>query len=220
MKKLLLVGMLVTIGWGQNNQNTNTTGSRNDSVISHWVPPLKTYAQLQALTPSSYTDNRFTVTDCLTSACTVGGGSVREDFQSNGTSWVLIGGGSGITCSSGTVNAATLQGLASGVSGEVQITTGTLGTFRYDQILVSETTQFVGGTGLTVSMGRTGANNTELTGTTVALGVSSGDANYWSARPIPPQLTTSYNLVLNFVVSSGNVNGVSAGVLTWQICGY
>jgi hypothetical protein len=50
--------------------------------------------------------------------------------------------------------------------------------------------------------------------------VSSGDVNFWSARPIPPQLTSAYSIVLNFSVTSGYVNAAAAGVLTWEACGY
>jgi hypothetical protein len=69
-------------------------------------------------------------------------------------------------------------------------------------------------------MGRPGSNKYEMTGTQVPLMVSSGDANFWTARPMPPQLTGTYNLVLNFSVTSGNVNAATAGSLTWEVCGY
>jgi len=50
--------------------------------------------------------------------------------------------------------------------------------------------------------------------------VSSGDVNFWTSRPIPPQLTSTYSLVLNFAVTAGNVNAATAGSLTWEVCGY
>ena len=121
-------------------------------------------------------------------------------------------------CASGTVAASALTAAAA--SQEITIQTGISGNIRWDQVMVSETTQFTGTTGLTVSMGRPGTNNSEMTGAQIPLMVSSGDANFWSARPIPPQLTGTYSVVLNFGVTSGNVNAASAGVVTWEVCGY
>jgi hypothetical protein len=107
------------------------------------------------------------------------------------------------------------------VSQEITIASGVAGTYRWDQVLLSETTQFTGTTGLTASIGRAGTTtNAEMTGTQFPLMVSSGDTNYWSARPVPPQLTSTYNVVVNFTVTSGNVNAATAGQLTWELCGY
>jgi hypothetical protein len=50
--------------------------------------------------------------------------------------------------------------------------------------------------------------------------VSGSDVNYVSTRPIPPQITSTYSIVLNFAVTAGNVNAVTAGSLTWEVCGY
>jgi hypothetical protein len=50
--------------------------------------------------------------------------------------------------------------------------------------------------------------------------VSSGDANYVSTRPIPPQITGTYNIVLNFAVTGGYVSAATAGSLTWEVCSY
>ena len=86
---------------------------------------------------------------------------------------------------------------------------------------VSETTAFTGTfTGLTVSMGRPGTNNYEMTGALVPLMAASGDGNFWTAWPIPPQLTSTYSIVLNFTATGANVNTATAGVLTWEVCGY
>jgi hypothetical protein len=123
-----------------------------------------------------------------------------------------------VQCASGTTSYAALTAAAA--NQEITIQTGISGNVRWDQVMVSETTQFAGTTGLTVSMGRPGTNNAEMTGTQVPLMVSSGDANYWSARPIPPQLTGTYSIVLNFAVTSGNVKAATAGALTWEVCGY
>jgi hypothetical protein len=59
-----------------------------------------------------------------------------------------------------------------------------------------------------------------MTGAQVPLMVSGGDANFWTSRPIPPQLTGTYSIVLNFAVTAGNVNAATAGSLTWEACGY
>jgi len=123
-----------------------------------------------------------------------------------------------VECASGTVNSTALTAAAS--NQEITIQTGIPGSARWEQILLSETTQFAGTTGLTVSMGRPGSNNYEMTGTLVPLGVSSGDANYWTARPAPPQLTSTYSVVLNFAVTSGNVNAATGGSLSWEVCAY
>ncbi len=124
-------------------------------------------------------------------------------------------------CTYGTVTATDLQGLASGVTGEITIQTGVSGDERWDQVLMSETTQFTGTTGLTVSMGRPGSTtNDEMSGAAMPLMVSSGGANFWSARPIPPQLGTTYDIVLSFTVTGGNVNSATAGAILWETCGY
>jgi hypothetical protein len=125
---------------------------------------------------------------------------------------------SSVECASGTVPAIALTVAAA--SEEITIQTAVSGDVRWAQVMVSETTLFAGTTGLTVSMGRPGSNNYEMTGTLVPLMVSSGDANYWTSRPNPPQLTGTYSIVLNFAVTSGNVNAATAGVLTWELCGY
>jgi hypothetical protein len=123
-----------------------------------------------------------------------------------------------VECASGTTSYTALTAAAA--NQEITIQTGISGNVRWDQVTISETTQFSGTTGLTASMGRPGTNNYEMTGALVPLMLSSGDTNFWTARPIPPQLTGTYSLVLNFSVTSGNVNAATAGVLTWEVCGY
>lgn len=111
---------------------------------------------------------------------------------------------------------------AAAASQEITIETAVSGNFRYYEVLLSETTQFAGTTGLTVSMGRPGpTTHAELTnGILFPLMVSSGDANYVATSPIPPQITTTYDVVLNFAVTAGNVNAANAGLLTYEVCGY
>ena len=154
-----------------------------------------------------------------------GGSSGQYQYNNSGSfagQASLFSGGtlkqSAIECSSGTVSYSSLTNASA--SQEITIQTGVSGKARWDQILLAESTQFASTTGLTVSMGRTGSNDYEMTGGLFPLMVSSGNANFWSARPIPPQLTGTYNIVLNFAVTSGNVNAATAGVLQWELCGY
>jgi hypothetical protein len=156
---------------------------------------------------------------------TAGGSGGQAQGHSRGSfagqSSIFSGGTSvqsSVECASGTVPATALTAAAA--SQEITIQPAVSGNVRWAQVMVSETTLFAGTTGLTVSMGRPGSNNYEMTRTLVPLMVSSGDANYWPSRPDPPQLTGTYSIVLNFAVTSGNVNAATAGVLTWELCGY
>jgi hypothetical protein len=221
--------------FAQSKGNVGQTGLV-DAHGANWIPPTSTFASPPA---SPATGAVYIFTDAGATGTCSGGGSALATCRWSGSAWQAVGGGGGggssdasifsggtqvlrsVQCASGTVTATTLAGLSAGVSKEVTIQTGISGNVRWDQVMVSETTQFAGTTGLTVSMGRPGStNNAEMTGTPVPLMVSSGDANYWSARPIPPQLSATYSIVLNFAVTSGNVNAATAGVLTWEVCGY
>jgi hypothetical protein len=156
---------------------------------------------------------------------TPGGSSGQAQINSGGSfagQASIFSGGTlvqrAVECASGTVSFTALTAAAA--NQEITIQTTVSGNVRWDEATVSETTQFAGTTGLTVSMGRPGTNNQEMTGTLVPLMVSSGDTNYWTARPSPAQLTGTYPVVLNFAVTSGNVNSATSGTLTWEVCGY
>jgi hypothetical protein len=128
-----------------------------------------------------------------------------------------------VECTKGTTAYTALTAAAS--SQEITILGGTTplsGNLRYEGMLMSETTQFASTTGLTVSMGRPGSTtHAEMSnGSTMPLQVSAGDGNYVSARPLPPAINTTYSIVLNFSVTSGNVNAATAGALTWEVCAY
>lgn len=125
-----------------------------------------------------------------------------------------------VECASGTTSYTALT--AATTNQEITIQTGISGNVRYTSVILSETAQFASATGLTVSMGRPGSTtHAELTnGINFRLQVSSGDFSYVSTRPTPPQITSTYGIVLNFAVTSGNVNAVTAGGLTWEVCGY
>ena len=106
-------------------------------------------------------------------------------------------------------------------SQEIPILVDVSGSMRYDQITLSETTKFDNITGLRVSMGRPGSTtHAEMLGSWFVLGVSSGDYNFWNSKPVPPQLTSTYTIVLTFAVPSGTLNVAQAGVLTWEVCGW
>ncbi|MET1083297.1 MAG: hypothetical protein ABWY12_09665 [Burkholderiales bacterium] len=76
------------------------TGYHNMSTGALRVPE-KTYTTLP--TASTNTGKEYNVTDCLTTACTAGGGTIVAKLRSNGTTWVCItcGGGGTVDQSAG-----------------------------------------------------------------------------------------------------------------------
>src|SRR6185369_17805547 len=96
---------------------------------------------------------------------------------------------------------------------EITILSGVTGATLFTMSTLTETTQFSGGasTALTVSMGRTGSNNTEMTGGLVPLMRASG--TFWPFTPPPPQVTGTYNIVLAFTSTGANLSTFTAGVL-------
>src|ERR1035437_2769260 len=124
--------------FGQGKQNVAQTGIV-DAHGANWRFPESTFTGLP--TPAGgNTGWRYTVTDCLTSACTAGGGSVQADLRSTGSAWVVISGGGGSAappCQYGTVSYTALT--AAMASQEVTIQTGVLGTYRYHGVVLSET---------------------------------------------------------------------------------
>jgi hypothetical protein len=101
---------------------------------------------------------------------------------------------------------------------QIPISTVVSGDFRYDHVMVSETSRF-DTPSITVSMGRP-ANSDELTGALVPLGISNGDVNTWYARPVPPQIFGLYDVVLAFQTASPAGFSQATGILKWEICGY
>lgn len=213
MKHFALLLLIAAAGFGQARQNTVQTGVV-DARGANWIPPKAMFANPPSAPPAG---SVYVFDDANSSGSCTGGGSAAAICRWNGSSWDALGGGGGaaqasllsggtqvqrsVQCASGAVPYTMLQSLTDGVSGEVTIQTGVSGNMRWDQVLISETTQFAGLNGLTVSMGRPGTtNHDEMTGAMVPLMVSGGDANYWSTRPIPPQITSTYSIVLNFAV--------------------
>lgn len=222
--RCMVVLLTAAACFGQSKMNVAQSGT---------VIPLQATFASPPSNPA--TGAEYTFTDASSVGVCSGGGSALAKCRYSGSGWQAVGGGGGastqasifsggtqvqgyVQCAHSTVSYTALTAAAS--NQEITIQTGISGNARWDQIMVSETTQFAGATGLTVSMGRPGTNNMELTGAQVPLMASSGDANYWTARPIPPQLTGTYSIVLNFAVTSGNVNAATAGALTWEVCGY
>jgi hypothetical protein len=125
-----------------------------------------------------------------------------------------------IECEHQSIAAGAVAALGATTSGEITLQTSISGDVRYEQIKVSETTQFVGSfTGLTISLGRSGSSNAEFTGA-IPLMVSNGDVNYWSGRPIPPQLTGTYTIVAGFISTGANLSTASTGSVDIEICAY
>src|ERR1035437_6038437 len=126
--------------FGQGKQNVVQTGIV-DAHGASWRFPESTFAGLPA-SAAGNTGWRYTVTDCLTSACTAGGGTVQADLRSSGSAWVVISGGTstggGPTCQYGTTSYTALTAAAG--NQEITIQTGVLGTMRWDQVLVNPTT--------------------------------------------------------------------------------
>lgn len=88
--KLILTFLLSFAAFGQTRSGTfDDSGARVK-------PPLKTVATLP--TASSFTNYVFVVTDGTSASdCTVGSGSTRALCVSNGSAWVALGGGAGVT---------------------------------------------------------------------------------------------------------------------------
>src|ERR1035438_5341861 len=89
-----------------------------------------------------------------------GQGQVNSSGSFAGQSSIFSGGTlvqRAVECASGTTNYTALTAAAA--NQEITIQTGISGNVRWDHVQISETTQFSGTTGLTVSMGRPGTNN-------------------------------------------------------------
>ena len=233
MRRFVIGLILVTGCFGQGKKNVVQTGVI-DARGATWVPPAARFAAPPSTPPTGAV---YVFNDAAALGTCTGGGSALATCLWNGSDWQAVGGGGGtssqasifsggtlvqrqVECASGTVPYTALT--AATPAQEIIIQTGVAGNVRWDQVLISETTQFAGTfTGLTVSMGRPGVNNNvEMTGTALPLKQSSGDINYWSARPIPPQLSSNYSIVLNFTATGANVNTATAGALSWEVCGY
>lgn len=127
-----------------------------------------------------------------------------------------------VSCRCGTVAAMSLT--APSASQEVPILTALAGNFRFDHVLVQETTRFASDSAgsLVVGVGRAAFPPDVLS--PFALESPSAPYNFSYQRPSPPQITGAYDLVLNFKASGplgdGYVSNFSSGALSWEVCGY
>lgn len=146
------------------------------------------------------------------------GGTNKRAFISGGFAGTG-GGGSSITCDSGTVPYTSLTAAAT--TQEITIETALPGLTGFGYALMSETTQFAGGstTALTVGMGRSGLSP-EMSGASLPLKQSSGDANFTGFIPPIPQMTSTYNVILLFTSTGANLNTFTSGVASWRLCHY
>jgi hypothetical protein len=125
-------------------------------------------------------------------------------------------------CRCGTVDAAALT--AKSTSQEVPVLTGLAGTFRFDHVLLRETTQFASPTAgtLSVAIGRPAAGADVLSPLT--LRNPAAPHSYLYDRPGPPQLTGAYDLALffqsSFALGDGARSNYNTGTVTWEICGF
>jgi hypothetical protein len=229
--RFTVVFLMLGACFGQGKQNVVQTGVVDAGTLA-WIAPHATFAS----PPSPLVAGAvYVFTDASTTGTCTGGGSALATCRYSGSAWVAVAGGGtpdasifsggvqvlrSVQCAHGTISYTALTAAAA--SQEITIQTGISGNVRWDGAVISETTQFVSTTGLTVSMGRPGSStHAELTnGILFPLQVSASDANYVSTRPIPPQITDTYNIVLNFAVTSGNVNAATAGSVTGAGCGY
>jgi hypothetical protein len=245
----LIGAMLIAAAcFGQGKQNLTQTGFL-DAHAASWRFPESTFAGLPAPAAAN-TGWRYTVTDCLTSACTAGGGNVKADLRSDGSAWAaLSGGGAGtqssvfggggsttsqrtIECASGTVSISggtwTYPGgtaaATAAVSQEIPIITGLNGNVRYEHVLIAEASIFTSGTitGLKASLGRPGATTNDELLPQTSLMQSSGSAWFAADRPQPPVLLSSntYSVVLAIRATGGNISALTGGAVNYEVCGY
>jgi hypothetical protein len=126
------------------------------------------------------------------------------------------------SCRCGTVGAASLTAKSS--VQEVPIVNGLTGAFRFDHVLVRETRRFSSDSAgsLVVGMGRQNGGADVLS--PFSLKSDSAPDNFSYERPVPPQRTGAYDLVLQFKASStlgdGATSNLATGTVSWEICGY
>ena len=126
-----------------------------------------------------------------------------------------------VTCRCGTVDAAALTAKSN--SQEVPVLTGLAGSFRFNHVLVRESTQFASNPpgALSVAVGRPGKGDDVMS----PFALRNPMANsFWYERPSPPQLSGAYDLVLffqaSFPLGDGTSSNLAGGTVTWEVCGF
>ncbi len=120
MKKLIF--FLGAALYAQNSANQNMGTGTMIANLATWRFPERAFGSLPAAAAGN-TGWRYTVTDCATSACTAGGGSLKVDMRSTGSVWEPLtvnasgtGGTGVVTCvpatASGTTYTCTTQPTA------------------------------------------------------------------------------------------------------------
>jgi hypothetical protein len=128
----------------------------------------------------------------------------------------------GTSCRCGTVGAGSLTAKSS--VQEVPILSGLTGSFRFDHVLLRETRRFSSDSvgSLAVGMGRQNGKADVLSPFSLKSDLAPDNFSY--ERPVPPQRTGAYDLVLHFKASStlgdGDASNFSSGTVSWEICGY
>ena len=98
------------------------------------------------------------------------------------------------------------------------------GNFRFDHVLLQETTRFQpdNAGSLEVGVGRSNLGADVVPRFPLMSDSAPDSFGYW--RPSPPQITGAYDLVLNFKASGplgdGTASNFSSGAVTWEVCGY
>jgi hypothetical protein len=126
------------------------------------------------------------------------------------------------SCWCGTVGAGSLTARSN--SQEVPILTGVAGSFRFDHVLLQETTRFSldSAGSLEVGVGRSNLGPDVVPRFPLKSASVPDSFGYW--QPNPPQITGAYDLVLSFKASGplgdGAASNFSSGAVTWEVCGY
>jgi hypothetical protein len=129
---------------------------------------------------------------------------------------------SSFPCWYGIVGASSLTAQSN--SQEVTILTGLAGSFRFDHVLLQETTRFSSDSAGSLEVGVGRSNLGADVVPRIPLKSDSAPDSFWNWRPNPPQLTGAYDLVLNFKASGplgdGDASSFNSGAVTWEVCGY
>src|ERR1022692_1570446 len=123
---------------------------------------------------------------------------------------------SSFPCWCGTIGAGSLTARSN--SQDVPILTGIAGSFRFDHVLLQETTRFQSDSAGTLEVGVGRSNMGADVVPRIPLKSDSAPDSFGYWRPNPPQLTGAYDLVLNFKASGplgdGDASSFNSGAVT------